>query len=200
MNRTFQPQFSDVDLTLRQYNITGKATMSVIGIGVFPTENRQFPQKCYVNLLEGSGRLLYLQRCLSSISSCELCNNRISSSQKDSGKSSSRLLVGWKQDFYHGLESYRLQSSSLRPWSAWSSNPAWKSKLFRENQVVLFEEGALHSLLSPLAFHTFTSLSSPWVVSKTQWYSLHIWWKGDPDSDLYWSFYKIAQLRRKNYP
>lgn len=38
--------------------------------------------------------------------------------------------------------------------------PAWKSKLFRENQVVLFGQGALHSLLSPLAFHTFTSLSS----------------------------------------
>lgn len=33
---------SDVDLTLRQSNITEKATMSVIGIGVFPTETSNF--------------------------------------------------------------------------------------------------------------------------------------------------------------
>lgn len=84
MNRTFQPQFSDANLTLQQSNITGKATMSVIGIGVFPTETRQFPSKCYFNLLEGSGWLLYLQLCFSSISSCELRNNQISSSEKNS--------------------------------------------------------------------------------------------------------------------
>ncbi len=120
MNRTFQPHLSDVNLTLRQTNITGKATMSVISIdiGVSYWNHTISIKKCYFHLLQGSGRVFYLELFLSSISRVNCATIRLVPVKKNSPQAVPGLLVGEKQDCYHGLmDLNHIQISSLRKQS-----------------------------------------------------------------------------------